>query len=407
MLVQVYTGWQAMAKTNPIIDLATEIEGKTIPFFSIPEVENFAREELKFWEWLAANELAGRIPGDPWQAIHSQWHQVINQLPGYRPMQEGFQNAINQIVRQYIHQSGIPLSGSVRGSILNEMRLRSPIEAGVALSALLDRYAPISNFNHLRAVYEFIAADLGMDAKGVAARRKELESSLGRQSQLFLELQRNFAKQAAAFDSDRTRQKKLERVVLRGIERAAKQFRNSKDQEVNLAIAEIKQTEVTYKEQMRLKAPVQYWRGKAKTHNANAASYRSYLMWFAAVGSVALVCGLYLLSNHAINIASQDKPGTIYLILATLGVVASTIVFWVARILTRLFLSEHHLAIDSEERSVMAETYLALTAEGKIADSERALVLASLFRPTADGIVKDDAAPDISPGSLISKILSR
>jgi Family of unknown function (DUF6161) len=400
-------GWLAMAKTTPIIDLATEAEGKTIPFFSILEVEKFARDELKSWEWLATSQLSGKIPGDPWQVIHSQWNQVINQLPGYRPMQEGFQGAINQVIREQIYQPGIPLSNSTRGLILNEMRLKNPIDAGVALSALLNRYTPSSHFNHFKSVVEFLIADLGMDAKGVAVRRKELESSLSKQSQLFLELQQNFAKQAAAFDSDRTRQKKLERVVLRGIERGAKQFQNSKDQEVNLAIADIKQTEVTYKEQMRLKAPVQYWREKAKTHNANAASYRSYLMWFAAIGSIALVCGLYLLSNHAINIASQDKPGTIYLILATLGVVASTIVFWIARILTRLFLSEHHLAIDSEERSVMAETYLALTAEGKIADSERVLVLASLFRPTADGIVKDDAAPDISPGSLISKILSR
>jgi hypothetical protein len=75
--------------------------------------------------------------------------------------------------------------------------------------------------------------------------------------------------------------------------------------------------------------------------------------------------------------------------------------------MVRLFLSEHHLAINAEERATMALTYLALTADEKADEKERALVLASLFRPTADGIVKDDAAPDLAPGAILSKILAR
>ncbi len=42
----------------------------------------------------------------------------------------------------------------------------------------------------------------------------------------------------------------------------------------------------------------------------------------------------------------------------------------------------------------MITTYLALINEGGAAtDKERALVLAPLFRPTEDGLVKDDGAP--------------
>ncbi|MEJ6850707.1 DUF6161 domain-containing protein [Sinorhizobium fredii] len=105
--------------------------------------------------------------------------------------------------------------------------------------------------------------------------------------------------------------------------------------------------------------------------------------------------------------SSNTKPPAVYLILVTLGVVITTIVFWAGRILTRLFLSEHHLAIDAEERAVMAQTYLALTAEGQAGEKERDIVLTSLFRPTADGIVKDDAAPDLSPAALLARLGSR
>ncbi len=158
---------------------------------------------------------------------------------------------------------------------------------------------------------------------------------------------------------------------------------------------------------MRLKGPVDYWSAKAVTHSGKAKDYRKVLVGFGAIAGLALTIGLYYLSSHAIEVASLEKPPAIYLVLTTLGIVATTIVFWIARILTRLFLSEHHLSIDAEERAVMAQTYLALISEGAASDSERAIVLTSLFRPTADGIVKDDAAPDFSPSTLLSNIAPR
>jgi hypothetical protein len=59
----------------------------------------------------------------------------------------------------------------------------------------------------------------------------------------------------------------------------------------------------------------------------------------------------------------------------------------------RIVLSNLHLEIDSGERVVMAKTYLAMVKEKNISDEDRKLVLASLFRPTSTGMVKDDAAP--------------
>jgi hypothetical protein len=50
----------------------------------------------------------------------------------------------------------------------------------------------------------------------------------------------------------------------------------------------------------------------------------------------------------------------------------------------------------------MAETYLALTKEEAATDQDRAIVLASLFRPIADGIISDDGLPAITPAAILS-----
>jgi hypothetical protein len=75
--------------------------------------------------------------------------------------------------------------------------------------------------------------------------------------------------------------------------------------------------------------------------------------------------------------------------------VLSSLTIWVVRILVRLLLSAIHAA----EREVMAMTYMALvrgdneTPTKYLDEKDRALVLAPLFRPSATGIVNDDAAP--------------
>lgn len=69
-------------------------------------------------------------------------------------------------------------------------------------------------------------------------------------------------------------------------------------------------------------------------------------------------------------------------------------------------MSEHHLAIDAEERATMVLTYLALMERGAAEDKDRALILAPLFRLTSNGIVKDDAAPEFSPAGIASKLLT-
>ena len=159
---------------------------------------------------------------------------------------------------------------------------------------------------------------------------------------------------------------------------------------------------------MQLRGPVEYWTKKAGEHRRRAKDYRSLLLWFGGIAGIGLLLGLGHLGQYVVGLAgSRDQPPALFVILGAIGVVGTAMVFWAARVIVRLFMSEHHLAIDSDERATMVMTYLALTETKDADEKDRAIVLAALFRPTSDGIVKDDAAPDLGPASLLAKLADR
>ncbi|MGP6248250.1 DUF6161 domain-containing protein, partial [Aeromonas salmonicida subsp. salmonicida] len=78
------------------------------------------------------------------------------------------------------------------------------------------------------------------------------------------------------------------------------------------------------------------------------------------------------------------------------GVAAFTtsLAIWLIRILVRMYLSHNHMQMNSQERVVMTQAYLALISEGgSSSEEERNLVLQAIFRPVSTGIITDDASP--------------
>jgi hypothetical protein len=75
----------------------------------------------------------------------------------------------------------------------------------------------------------------------------------------------------------------------------------------------------------------------------------------------------------ALNVAEKSTADTaIFLKFAAIGAVVTTIVFWIGRVLLRIYLSDRHLLSDAEERVAMILTYLALSNDGKVETSDRA-----------------------------------
>ncbi len=163
---------------------------------------------------------------------------------------------------------------------------------------------------------------------------------------------------------------------------------------------ELTKLAATYDQHMKLQAPVDYWRKKKERHLGERTNLKR---WTISIGLISFaVLGAYVWFNF-----HEGKAGVVPWREIVGFFVLSSLAFWAVKILVRLLLSSIHLAEDAAEREVMAMTYMALVrGDGSTTkymnESDRALVLGPLFRPSATGVIDDGAPPHVS--EIITKI---
>jgi hypothetical protein len=143
-----------------------------------------------------------------------------------------------------------------------------------------------------------------------------------------------------------------------------------------------------YDSQLALQAPRTYWE-RQKSEHLMGAKHAKDQFRRAGVGAVMAATAILIFIWATTASKSADIPIALWLLSgAILGAA-----FWVIRLYSRLYLSREHLARDAEERVTMIETYLALVQHGRVKEDDLKFVLASIFRPTEDGLVRDDSLP--------------
>lgn len=204
-----------------------------------------------------------------------------------------------------------------------------------------------------------------------------------------------------------------EKVVKSETERDANEARREREFE-HLA--------ASYDEKLQFDKPIELWDNRHTDHEKKAKTALDVfvLLVLASVVfglAIPLLFGNLIAASFFVEIClpsgakdcvttrefSAKGPLTISGIL-----VATTLVLWLLRVQFKVFLSERHLALDAAEKKVFAQTYLAMKKGKDIDKDSQAIVLAALFRPTQDGIIKDDEASlDISAAAILAKQLSR
>jgi len=173
------------------------------------------------------------------------------------------------------------------------------------------------------------------------------------------------------------------------------------------AVESIRAVEQSYREAMALQAPVEYWNTKAAAHRTAERKARIRLQWFFPIALV-LIVGMFAGSAaYLLAVPTSALPPGLYFIASAGLAAAAGLLFWIGRLLTKLYLSEHHLRHDAEERAVMTTTYLALTADQAATDTDRQIVLNALFRGTSDGIVKEEGGLDPSIAAMLARAMVR
>lgn len=142
----------------------------------------------------------------------------------------------------------------------------------------------------------------------------------------------------------------------------------------------------TYDDKLSLHAAVKYWDIQRSQHHEKVIGYGIAL----GIAVVLVVIGLVVFSASILEQTIENiQISRLFTaaILTTFGV-------WLIKILANIFMSHMHLETDAQERRTMIHTYLALTRKGQgPKEDERQLILQTLFRPSANGMIKGDAGP--------------
>ncbi|WP_040616791.1 DUF6161 domain-containing protein [Roseibium sp. TrichSKD4] len=355
--------------TQILLDLGVNNGKKT--FGAWEEVQAFLESEVSAYRWLKDHQTHCDI----FSNIHRYQVQINQQQDKARAA---------HLVGELFKTFGLPLSNSVQGAFISQLRKDySDAVAAGALSQIMGLRVQNPDAKHFKGIVLGIAFQEGFSVGSATATQNALTELEKDFRVKFDETEVERRKQSGNFKRQRTLHKRLVRKAMLIAEKQAALLNKQVVDATNEAIASLQNTEATYREHMKLRAPVEYWRQKSTAHSQKSGTYRLFLFWYFLIATTLVGGGLFGLAKYMIGIATPTTPTPVYFILGTMGVLGTTIYFWIARIMAKLFLSEHHMSIDAEERAVMAETYLALIENNEAQDKEREIVLASLFRPTS------------------------
>jgi hypothetical protein len=388
---------------------------------SYDELERWIQKERNRWAWLVRGDGRTDRLGIA-DRIQTVWDQVTQQISAAKSQGQPLEYAHQLLpplaappilistsengsaVLDILHSQGDLAASFAAGFIQKQLNLQnaqfSEDLIGALLTVVPNLIKPVEwgvQLRNERANYKMAAREILERVDREADERQRENAALVRRAAVVA--RRIFARKR---DGWRRAQAKWQD----GADRALKNY----NELASGAISSITATERAYMEFMRLKAPVEYWEEKARNHSSKEVSIRRWLYAYFPITVLLLtfvftMCGHFLLSHP--DTANSKASIAFYFVVSGGLLLASTLAFWIGRLLTKLYLSEHHLKNDAEERATMTTTYLALTSEDAASEADRQIILGALFRATPDGIVKDDGPGDGSLQGLLTKFLTK
>lgn len=402
--------------TQYLLEIDHTTYGK-LRFKDPDQISEWLASEREFWNWgprspqdLGFLDLARR------DHLRSRINKAEGQLNLYRnnPNADAPLNNLRNLIVEYLNLD--LWSKSPRAKFISSLRDVIPdgmVMAQSALSTFLgDTLAPVSQqqpqqfrYASLRGKMAMVAFDAGMKpdaidqvSAGVRAitseNTKAVDAMIGAYTAKIDELD----------GINRTTREESDSII------AA--LRNSTSAEIEKmlaakeeAVSSCAAAKAFYTTDMEIRAPINYWLDERDAHKWGARIWGALLLLYTAAGSYALVYTLSKAFDYAASNTNDRLSHTDFLVTAAVAVVI-TILFWIARFLSRLYLSERHMRIDAASRVTMAKTFLALAANKNVDEKDRGLVLAPLFRPGTDGIIKEDTGVDSVLG-MVARALER
>jgi hypothetical protein len=382
---------RVLAVAEKEVFLEVDLPFQRVIFYSIDEVEEWAKKEIDFWAWpqnfdqqiRSQLNLDGII-----RSLISPINQIlstVNELK--RTHDEKNRNNLISNLSRIISEAysrynpGQPRkpellhSSQPRAQFIQSLIKSNPIRAASVAAFFMRAYGvEISNPYILDGAVSGILFDHGFkgSCEAETASLEKLRSAWNEELLKVQQINENNAETARIWkdqtENDRTKQYTEFNEFIKKNQLDVENFQKRISAEI------------------ALKGPVTYWQEKEAKHISKSRAFGiSSILAFVCTGLYIGLIIHYFAPNLTLNEITLRHIGLL--------VVGATIGVWFIRVLVRNYLSHVHLSHDAEERIAMMKTYLALLEEGKLEDKHRNLILQALFRPASTGIVKDDAAP--------------
>jgi hypothetical protein len=397
--------------------LLTLGEGDTqVEFASLPAFQRWFSSERAQWHWLEMAEPPLNI-GEINRLVTTSFDEIASLIEQAKSEAQPVSWLKAHVESRYARSGGrLRYSDGQAGRLILDVNETVGCEAAAFAYAFVLGFVnagSASKIEHIQGMFALSVPEMARPAELARRLSNERANFKAAQRAGIVAIEAAQTEQDDRFASLLRRGRTLTRRVLRGRVARADAAREAWLSAADEAVSDIHAVKTAFEESMRLQAPVRYWTSKAVAHGKRERWLAFFVIAFFVMAIIRLAtavafAGRFLLeeSERAAD-ERRPEPAALY-VLMTGGLAAlSTLTFWVGRLLTKLYLSEHHLRNDAHERAVMTTTYLALTRTEKAEQIDRQIILNALFRNSPDGIVKEDGGADLSLQALVARMLAR
>lgn len=378
-----------MAKRKALFTVDLGDNGGRKIFYSIEKIKEWIDHEHQYWNWVSSYNRELNVQN--YYKQHFSHINQIRQLVHTLYQQEGelkdskFQEVEALIVKAYKNNKIIH-SKSPKAKYLEKLRKKNDRHAAFTFS-----YFYGNRNNHI----DFILAafDGLLFEKGV--RDTNLRSNKDLANELIEDLKESKSEAEGLLEQSTLESSDTVQSLKTTFEKYKKDFgtqlqTQKEDFEglVETATSSLSNIEAVYDKKLAIQSSVRYWKAKANSHK-NFLKRFYWLFGFSIVISAFLI---FLEIRYLFEGYGVDTPPPYWL--AAIVILTMAVAIWLIRVLAKIMLSNIHLRTDADERRVMILTYLALLRrENAITEEDRKVILQTLFRPSATGIIKDENLP--------------
>lgn len=391
------------AKAEPLFVLDLGANGGRLAPTSYEEIDRWIDTEQNLWSWFLQRHFGNHesylretvqlLQHARSQAQGAKQHHTVNSPQAQQHLDGSRANLEEAFVRRKLPHSSTPLAKRLE----NYRKDAGEKAASFFLSAQITPFnSPIQHQVHdlesWRGMLEGLMERFQLGIAVTKGRKQAAELSF---EQLRVKVEQLVGEKGVAYEALHRDYQALAEAVRQAAEGQANCFsvaQGERDEEFAVLKQAHEQAmealQKTFREELGMRAPAQYWLEKRKGHRLWAVVTGA--LSFVGIGGAAVGLG-WQIHDLLQNTPANTQPETWRLaVLALIGVFS----VWALRLLVRMFLSHLHLLTDAGERVVMVQTYLSLLEGDHLTSKEdRQLILQALFRPASDGIVKDEGVP--------------